>query len=283
MEINIWRNERCRLELKIGEYISSGTVVLLTVSWDVFLCNEVRRNHHCWLSASHTHKSLSWESHLMWRQWKHMADAQTAVLYSHSNGEYCTLMAWLVKCKIVCMLDHFVCLFMWFIFYWCEHAGEKLCVQRLSVYLFAFLMVCLSVSLCLGCGPALQGCGIIQVSSMHQDYLPLTGEGIGVTVHCTAQGRQTLLACSAPSSVITVHKYTDELQIMYIYAFCIHTYAFQHIGWVAKLILLMTPKKWTFRVWWYVGTFPKKGIFVLELWWATSLCALSYFEYFLLH
>lgn len=86
------------------------------------------------------------------------------------------------------------------------------------------------VCLCSGCGPALQGCGIIQVSSMHQDYLPLTGEGIGVTALCTAQGRQTLLAHSTPSSVITVHKYTDELQFMYIYAYCVHTYAFQHIG-----------------------------------------------------
>ncbi len=37
-----------------------------------FLCNEVRRNHHCWLSTSHTHKSLMrialW--HLMWWQWQ---------------------------------------------------------------------------------------------------------------------------------------------------------------------------------------------------------------------
>lgn len=121
----------------------------------------------------------------------------------------------------------FVCLR---VIYLCdrERARESLCVGY-RVYLcifFAVLMVCL----CSGCGPALQGCGIIQVSSMHQDYLPLTGEGIGVTALCTAQGRQTLLAHSTPSSVITVHKYTDELQIMYIYAYCVHTYAFQHIG-----------------------------------------------------
>ncbi len=92
------------------------------------------------------------------------------------------------------------------------------------------MMVCLCVSLCLGCGPALQGCGIIQVSRMHQDYLLLAGEGIGVTALCTAQGHQTLQAHSTPSSVITVHKYRDELQIMHIYAYCIHTFAFKQIG-----------------------------------------------------
>lgn len=114
----------------------------------------------------------------------------------------------------------FVCLFICDLFVWSWVCTWNIVcsIQSLSMYFFAFLIVCL----CSGCGPALQGSGIIQVSSMRQDYLPLTGEGIGVTALCTAQGRQTLLAHSTPSSHHCTQIYRWAANYVYLCILCSH-------------------------------------------------------------